>query len=302
MKRSRTSSRSPGLLRWFAALLLGVVLAVWVIRQRPPAVEFTDGACEQAYLDLFRASQAGDPIRVKIVFGYKDARPARFVADRYERMLLVQRLLAQCNREDAACAFDRDPDDAELFTKTIFGPDGKKRRVELQVIASSAGPDDVENRANPFQRWTSDHAQQSWIEALQRTEIAFYNGHSRSGGGPDFSPPRINAANHITYPWYREHQPGLKQMRSTLVSEDSRAKVVGMFSCAASPLFADELRKTRNGFGVLSSDRLIYFAEAIDQSLEALSALLKMKCQPEFESLLRAGTQFLGFFDLKKDQ
>ena len=60
-------------------------------------------SCRKAYDRFF----AGPSVDVRVVFGYKDARPARFVADRYERLLLLSRLLRRCRLGEYAY-FDMD--------------------------------------------------------------------------------------------------------------------------------------------------------------------------------------------------
>ena len=70
---------------------------------QPPRVPKLEGAsCRNAYLKLYGRRS----IDVRILFGYKDARPARFVGDRYERALFVADLLKPCAPGQIACGFD----------------------------------------------------------------------------------------------------------------------------------------------------------------------------------------------------
>src|SRR5690606_28410542 len=92
----------------------------------PPPV-FENEACRTRYLSFYEKPQ----IDLKVVFGYKDARPARFVADRYERAIFIQRLLRDCKHGNQACGFRRGDSDADLFLKDITGPDGKPRSIYL---------------------------------------------------------------------------------------------------------------------------------------------------------------------------
>ena len=305
MKRPRPPRRFRLHGELFTALLALAATAVAVFlhpTSRPgsplpsPRMEPPAGACPSAYEEIFARS----PLRVRVIFGYKDTRPARFVADRYERAIFAQRILAPCAGNRADCGFSRDESDADLFQKTVAGPDGRPRLAELRLAQSSIGPDDETNRADPFQRWQSAHARAEFVDGLRAAEIVFYNGHSRAGGGPDFEPPRITPTKEPQYGWYRSQQPGLKLMIGAL-TKDSRTRVVGLFSCASDRLFAIALRTQKTGLGVIASDRLIYFADALESSLAALSGLLKMECQPELERDLtarsaQAGTKIIGFF------
>src|SRR5690606_18334478 len=50
-----------------------------------PEADRKNSACHRAYARLYK----NDIVDMRLVFGYKDARPARFVADRYERAAIV---------------------------------------------------------------------------------------------------------------------------------------------------------------------------------------------------------------------
>jgi hypothetical protein len=239
--------------------------------------EFSDPICQQSYQTLF----GKDALDVRLFFGYKDARPARFVADRYEQMLFVQALLRPCRKDREDCGFAREvathPKGEELFTKSIQGPDGRSRTISLTVTHSSVGPDDVANRENPFQKWSSQFARESFIDALKNADVVFYNGHSRSGGGPDFDPPVINSRDEVNYAWYRIKHPGLSVLENALIMSKN-LKVLGLFSCASEQLFSKAVEKRNRSLQLISSRQLIYFSEALRDSLDSLSNLLGMKC------------------------
>jgi hypothetical protein len=234
-----------------------------------------------------------------MVFGYKDARPARFVDDRYEQAIFVQRLLKSCEggRQDCGFKLDRDREaPLERLTKTINGPTGDPERVVLTVVHSSVGPDDETNRANPFQKWQSAQAQEQFEFALKNADVVFYNGHSRVGGGPDFFPPKLGRNEHVDYVWYKTHAKSRLAMERLLhESQASPLKVLGLFSCASDRLFANKSQDAKPGLGLISSVELIYFSDAIENSLAALSGLLEMKCRPEMDGILNASTELRGF-------
>src|SRR4051794_273146 len=114
-----------------ACLLVGVALysLLSVIQRMPeppiPKIPLVgaEPRCRAAYLNLFH----GDQLDVRLVFGYKDARPARLVGDRYERAAILDRIT---NTEGPdALGFSRDPRDDDHFTRVILGPDGKAKTV-----------------------------------------------------------------------------------------------------------------------------------------------------------------------------
>lgn len=299
-----------GLALLLAAGLLGRLLRKELESPSISPLASADPKCRAAYENFFGA----DPLKILVAFGYKDARPARFVGDRYERALFVQRVLAPCEPGEHACGFERGEEDADLFTKRIVGADGRKKSVELRIVHSSVGPDDQENRIDPHQLWRSDYARELFLRAIRDSAAVFYNGHSRAGGGPDFHPPELGWGQHVRYDLYRSRAQGLKEMTVAISDSKAAVKMMGMFSCASSQHFSGEIlkawgasrssqtsSKTTKELGWISSSQLLYFADALESSLQALSALLGMKCQPEFEEALKArspqaGTRLKGFF------
>ncbi len=263
----------------------------------PPA--FEDEACRQTYLGFYRNPE----VDVKVVFGYKDARPARFVADRYERMIFIQRLTQKCTKKNFACDFVRSKADADLLVRKLAGPDGKPRTIFLRAIPSSVGPDDDENRVDPFQKWRTRYANLAFLQGLTNADAVIYNGHSRAGGGPDFSPPRLGKDLDVDFPWYRKNEPGFTPIVATLEGAPSKLKLLGLYSCASSKHFLERVRKVKPDLGLITSPKLIYFADALESSIESVSSLLAMKCEGAFRSSLvkararASGAEVSGFFE-----
>ena len=286
-------------------MLIGAVLSSVSCNQKKNVKDEQENIsadnCKTAYLELYK----NRTVDFKIIFGYKDARPARFVADRYERMLFVQRILKPCDRSQYACGFSRSKVDADLFLKDIPGPDGQDRTVHLRVVQSSAGPDDEENRRDPFQKWRTRYATLAFLKSLNDGDVVFYNGHSRAGGGPDFEPPKIEPNQQVSFSWYKYHEPGLNQILGALEGAPSKLKLLGLYSCASSKHFLDKVSESKPELGLITSTRLIYFSDALESSIQALSSLLAMKCEGDFQSALKerkaraGGARVSGFFNQK---
>ncbi len=261
--------------------------------------EFENEACRRIYLGFYQKPK----IDMRIVFGYKDARPARFVADRYERMIFIQRLTQECKRTNLACGFTRSLTDSDLLTRRINGPDGKPREILLRIVNSSAGADDEENRKNPFQKWKTRFANLTFLQGLTKADVVIYNGHSRAGGGPDFGPPQLTPNHEVDFSWYKAHEPGFSPILSTLESAPTETKLLGLYSCASSKHFLDRVRKVKPDLGLITSPKLIYFADAMESSLQAISSLLSLKCEGSFQNSLASrksrasGAEVSGFFE-----
>lgn len=253
------------------------------IRGFPSAPASKQSACLSAYVRLF----SGPVVKISIVLGYKDARPARFVGDRYERFMLESYLLAPCPSPLEACGFLRDPSDADRFTKQIVGPDGKMRTVDLRVHHSSAGPDDEENRVDPYQTHLSQEAHRAFFAAFQDSDIVFYNGHSRDGGGPDFLPPRLRKDGSIDFSIYQRLKEGERALLDALTPQ-ARVKLLGVFSCKSTKHFSKEIEKKKRGLALLTQQKLLYYTDALRSLLGALSGILEMRCESDLDSAMDA--------------
>jgi hypothetical protein len=282
---------------WLIAVCLLAGSAGFFLRARthrpalPPAPKFATAECRAGYDRLY----GGPALEFRIVFGYKDARPARFVADRYERMMLVERLVADCKGTDTVCGFHRDEKETDLFTKQMTGPDGKPRAVHLRVASASAGADDVENRTDPFQENQSRFAEALYLEGLEHADVVLYNGHSRDGGGPDFRPPRLRDG-HVDYGWYRSEMSGigLTLDRLRIARGPPPLELLGILSCASTKHFLDKIHAVRPGLALLTSPKLLYFSDAFESTVASLGSVLRMRCEPEFLAALKLKETRMG--------
>jgi hypothetical protein len=217
-----------------------------------------------------------DTLKVRMVFGYKDARPARFVGDRHERLAFLEKITAPCSSEsETRCGFVRSHDNADLFLKKVTVKK-KSHRVLLWAVNSSVGTDDQENRSDPFQRWKSKYAEEAFTSGLKDADVVLYDGHSRFGGGPDFAPPVLGAGDSVDPTSYQSARPGLNKM-TTAMAGSKRLKILGLFSCSSSQHFNEEIHGISKA-GLVSSKVLMYYSDALAQSLATLSDVLDGRC------------------------
>lgn len=236
-------------------------------------------SCSALKSSLFSKSS----IEVRMVFGYKDARPARFVGDRHERLAFIEKLTSPCSGENQACGFYRSIEDADLLTKPVE-IDGRVRAVKLYVVNSSVGSDDEENLSDPFQDWKSNHAETAFLDGLRSSDVVFYNGHSRFGGGPDFTSPKLARDGSVSVSAYKNNRQGLTKLvraleegRKPKSKDYAGLKVLGLYSCTSSQHFNRRIRSSSEA-GLISSNALMYYSDALDQSVAALNTLLQNRC------------------------
>jgi hypothetical protein len=246
-----------------------------------PEAKFTNSVCEKTYAKFY----AKPVLDFRIIFGYKDARPARYVGDRYEEAYFIQKILG--------LGFERVKNQDDTFAYSVIAPDGQKKAIRLSIAGSSVGPDDDENRNDPFQKWKSTYAENLFLNGLKTADLVFYYGHSRDGGGPDFNPPKLTKNHHTDYAWYVKHRTGLKKMLAAVKSGQKDARLLGLYSCVSDKLFTKSLQKVNPNISLMTSHVLLYYNDALDGMFEALSAIIKMKCQQDFHP---TGTDIIHFF------
>jgi hypothetical protein len=230
-------------------------------------------ACEKPL--LVPAFDAPKIIPIHVAFGYKDARPARFVGDRYERIYFIEQLLNPCHKlKDQACGFSRSPDDGNLLIKKL--PSRPPVVIRINISGSSAGPDDDQNRNDPYQKILSQKSESNFLGGVNKGYATFYIGHSRDGGGPDFAPPLLTKGNHVNYPWYRKNCPGLKRLKESLSLRDKKEKtqkpLLALLSCASAEHF--NKGNLSENLELHTVKGLIYYSEALDQGLSEISNYL----------------------------
>lgn len=242
-------------------------------------------------------------LSIVVAFGYKDSRPLRFVGDRYERAQFVDLLVRPCSPFEVVCGFEQEKGNPEFFAKRIQWYDGKERVIQIQVLASSVGPDDQWNRESAVQKWHSDRTFRLFRRALVKSDIVFYNGHSRTGGGPDFSPPLLQKNNQVLYGHYQKTKPGVKFLLEDLERAKGarQPRLLGLFSCDSSAHFQKALLKAKPKMGLIASEALLHQSDAMTNMVAALTAVLKGECADKFNLRLRSGdpmrgTQIVGFF------
>jgi len=227
--------------------------------------------CAGRYSPLHHGSEA----EIRVVFGYKDSRPLRYVGDRYERIAYAQELIR--------IGFQNDPEDADLFTLQ-----SQSRKWKVRLVHSSVGPDDDANRKDGFQTWQAAYAHRVFHEGLGKGGMVLYNGHSRDGGGPDFAPPRITPSRHIDYYYYRVQTPGLKSLVKALTAAKQPAAVLGLFSCQADTLFSEAIHQAQSEIALVSTEALIYEFDAMKNMEGLVKAVVGDYCRPAFDSAIEA--------------
>lgn len=235
-------------------------------------------------------------IDMRIAFGYLDA--FQTTEDRVQAAALIERLIKPCEPGVAACGFRRDPDDMELLTKTVTGPNGRTHRVKLRVSTSSYSNSETINRREGLdQKIQSLRAEDNFYSGLREADFLLYVGHARQGGGPDFSPSVLNAGRRTDFDYYRRERPGYNRLLTELQAAQlsGRApKIMGMFACESERFFGDGLRRVAPNTGLMLMGRNAYFESMMAQTFLALDSTLAMRCEEDFDGALSTFNEYAG--------
>ncbi len=216
-------------------------------------------------------------VDIRIAFGYKDTRPTQFVGDRYERLYLIQYLTRNCSQlKNLICGFVRDEHDGDSLLRVFNVTKTNVVQVRIKITPSSVGPDDEQNRLNPYQEIQSAISENNLLSGLNSAQAIFYIGHSRDGGGPDFKPPQLTPSKEVDFNWYRTNKPGLQKLLEEIrSSKNTQPQTFGMLSCLSSKHFEQSIYSLTKRIRFVSTKKLIYYTEALDQSLREVSKVIR---------------------------
>ncbi len=185
-----------------------------------------------------------------------------------------------------ACGFSRSNGG---FSKTIRNRfTGKNMRVYIKLASSAYTSNDNQNKTTYAAQQTakSKNTQAQFLSALKSYDAVIYLGHARSGGGPDFFPPKLLANQNVDYGYYKKNQPGIKAMLGALQGS-SDSDVIGVLACKSTNLFASSIRKYAPNSGLITADKLFAFDDLIPTGFTLVEALVGQRCNENFSNVVQ---------------
>ncbi len=224
-------------------------------------------------------------LNIMVVFGYNDNEDG-LTSDEFERAALIAEITKPCRSNQLfACGFQSARGGG---LEKVIDEVGRKILVHLELENSSFSIVDRDNK-NEFaepQREKSLNAETAFIRGLLSFDAAFYVGHSRAGGGPDFRPPRYVGKGITDYNWYRAREAGLKLMVQAIKKSQIKSQFIGLFSCDSNRLFGSKLHIANPQARLLLSNNLSHFGYFNQALLGALDAVIGFKCEEAFQDSL----------------
>lgn len=232
-------------------------------------------ACRKSYERIYGDGE----LTMSVFLGYSDA--DNYVADHLNKTRMVEQITSPCGNGRQLCGFSRDPDDADVFTKTITRVSGKKDKVRLRIMNSAVSSSHATNTGEmkAQQQKKSKAVEEAYMRALQTDDVVMYNGHARRGTGPGFKPMG-------TADWTAAvaTRPSLQRMTQTLKKSQKTPALIGMFTCEGESHYGKALQDSAPNSGLILTRQTSSFHDTdaiMDASMEGV---LQQYCGPKFRA------------------
>jgi hypothetical protein len=232
---------------------------------------------------------------IAIVLGYSDGTDEGYdlVMDQDLRQQVAFHLTKLCrSSQQGFCEFNalnENPHEPQIFEREIVGPHGRTNVVRVTLMDSSYDLSNTKNKTiyQAQQKAKTERARSFFAESLKTSDVIFYEGHSRDGGGPDFAPPRSRSNGKVDYPWYRQNQPGLKFLLQALSNVEHSPHHLGLFSCASHRHFRKELEPLLHQSHMILSTKVVEAQLTKEALLASIEAILNFECADSLQSRIR---------------
>lgn len=240
-------------------------------------------ACPQDFSEL----EGSGTLRVSLFWGYDEHEGK--VHDRANAGAMLRTLTDGCRgRELSTCGFSlvSRSESAATLARTLGD-----RRVEVNLFTTSLPADAEENEslvsAYLEQNRLSRAIRARFYRELVDSDVVFYMGHSRLGGGMGFENQTgittlVNAVLRLPL------QPVLEALRR----RPTRLKVLGMFSCRSEEYFRRAFQDANPSLSLILTTGDIGYLSGEQTSLGALEAILSKYCGFAFLDSMTSVTEY----------
>lgn len=244
-----------------------------------------DEACNQSYEKMYSDGE----LTLSVYLGYNDAREDH-VADPMYKSMYVDIITAVCDKTKVTelCGFSRDPDDADIFTKTITRANGKSEVIKLKMKNAAVTDSNRTNMGakKSEQDKRSKEFEDSFLNDLQNDDVVLYNGHSRYGTGPAYKPMGSEDWKDAV-----NNKPTLNRMIQTLKTAKKTPGIIGMISCDSESHYGKALHEAAPNSGLILTRQITSFGDTRRTMLSSIDSILQKQCGDSFRSGMKAATQ-----------
>jgi len=241
----------------------------------------TGGSCPRE----FSALETGRTLRISMFYGY-DTYDGR-AHGRVNAHSMSQVLTKKCRGRLSACGFSivASSKSAVRLLRTL-----DDRTVEINLFTSSLA-DGAKKDMNPDvtygeQDKLSRSVEGRFYRELVESDVVFYMGHSRLGGGMEFN-AQAGATTLFNGIFRFPMLPVLKALRQ----RPTKLKMIGMFSCDSNKYFRHDFHGANPSLSLILTTADIEAHPAEQASLGALDAVLSKRCDRAFEEAMMSVTE-----------
>lgn len=235
-------------------------------------------ACRNSYERIYGDGE----LTMSVFLGYADS--GNYVFDQMDKARMVTQITGACVDGRQLCGFTRDPDDADIFVKTIKRASGKTDKVRLRLMNSAVTSDHLVNTGEKKaqQQRQSKAIEEAYFRALQTDDVVLYNGHARRGTGPGFRPLG-------TAEWTATvaTKPNLQRMIQTLKKSNKTPALIGIVTCEGEAHYGKMLQDSAPNSGLILTRQTSSFNDTgavVDASMESI---LQQHCGPKFRGEIK---------------
>lgn len=238
----------------------------------------TDVACRQVYDKIYGDGE----LTMSLFLGYFD--DGNYVEDKLDKVLLIDQITAACVHGLQLCGFARDPDDADVFTKTITRANGKTDKVRFRITHSAVSSNHQNNVGvyKAQQQKQSKAAEDAYFRALQTDDVVIYKGHARRGTGPGFRPMGASG-------WVNAvaTKPNLQRMMQTLKATKKTPAIIGMITCESESHYGKALQDAAPNSGLILTRQTTSFSDTDSITEASMENILQQSCATQFRGQIK---------------
>ena len=259
-------------------------------------------ACKTRFKKIFNKKE----INISVAFGYGDSDDNSVAWDALIYPAMVEKLTKSCAPGVGACGFSQDRKNPTILRKIVMDPTGENNSlITLNMTHPSLSVDGKMNTSinAEKQQIACQTARSKFMgEISGGADIAFYIGHSRDGGGPDFCPAKRLSNNHVDYNLYRKQKAGIADIVKAMglaIKNGTPTQVYGSFSCSSQLHFEKALRQVNPKAGFFLTSRTVDFVAMTLDAYTSLDSILAQRCEDGFQEAFGArafGTNPINFF------
>ncbi len=170
---------------------------------------------------------------------------------------------------------------------SMFGQKVLARMTLTQASASQNYDQNISTLAER-QKALTLQSEANYFDAIRTSDIIFYNGHSRHGGGPDFMPVVLNSRGTPEYEQhYKIKRTGIRRTLAEVKARPDRDYILGLFACYSASYYQEALFLTRPGIQSIYSIDTIYYFDSLTSSLGYIEGFMHGLCGSDLSTLAR---------------